>query len=223
MSRTRRPAVLVILCALTAALSGCGRGGDPSAGPGAAAKTPAGPPRPEAGWDVAPAGREWKYIVVHHSAYPSGSYDSIHKEHATRKDRNGKPWEGCGYHFVIGNGNGSRDGQIEVGFRWVQQKQGAHAGSSAEQAEYNQHGIGICLIGNFTVTEPTPAQMDALAKLVGWLAWKNGIPRERIFGHGHIKNSDCPGKNFSFAALFDRLDAMQIPATPQQPVVTAGR
>ena len=47
------------------------------------------------------ADRPWKYIVLHHSAHPSGSYDQIDGEH-----RKVLGYDGCGYHFVIGNGNG---------------------------------------------------------------------------------------------------------------------
>ncbi|MBM4054820.1 MAG: hypothetical protein FJ264_09150 [Planctomycetes bacterium] len=46
--------------------------------------------------------REWKYIVIHHSASESGcaaEFDKFHREK--------RHWEnGLGYHFVIGNGNG---------------------------------------------------------------------------------------------------------------------
>src|SRR5689334_10628503 len=52
---------------------------------------------------VQPETREWRYVVVHHSAGPSGNaaeFDKFHREE--------KHWEnGLGYHFVIGNGNGS--------------------------------------------------------------------------------------------------------------------
>ena len=72
--------------------------------------------------------RDWNYIVLHHTASDSGSLDSIHQEHLKRKDKEGNSWLGIGYHFVIGNGNGMADGEIEPTFRWRQQLQGAHAG-----------------------------------------------------------------------------------------------
>ena len=67
------------------------------------------------------ADRPWRYIVLHHSASTAGNYDEIDREH-----RKLLGYEGCGYHFVIGNGNGSGDGQIEVAQRWNNQKQGVH-------------------------------------------------------------------------------------------------
>ena len=58
------------------------------------------------------ADRPWKYVVLHHSANPTGNYDQIDHEH-----RKLLGYDGCGYHFVIGNGTGSEDGQIEVAQR----------------------------------------------------------------------------------------------------------
>src|SRR5205809_827024 len=77
----------------------------------------------------------------------SGSAAEFDKYHRS------KGWDGLGYHFVIGNGTGSGDGQVEVGYRWKRQMVGAHAGN----AEYNQRGIGICLVGDFqNGHNPTP-------------------------------------------------------------------
>ena len=47
------------------------------------------------------ADRPWRYIVLHHSASASGNYDQIDGEH-----RKILGIDGCGYHFVIGNGIG---------------------------------------------------------------------------------------------------------------------
>ena len=72
------------------------------------------------------ADRPWRYIVLHHSASASGNYDQIDAEH-----RKILGYDGCGYHFVIGNGAGSMDGQIEVAQRWNKQKQGIHCRDAA--------------------------------------------------------------------------------------------
>ncbi len=99
--------------------------------------------------------RPWKYIVIHHSASDSGNAASMGKYH-----KNNRGWvNGLGYDFVIGNGNGSRDGQIEVGNRWNRQIDGAHAGNP----EYNKYGIGICLVGNFENDYPTNPQISSLS------------------------------------------------------------
>ena len=95
------------------------------------------------------ADRPWRYIVLHHSASASGNYDQIDAEH-----RKILGIDGCGYHFVIGNGTGSRDGQIEVSQRWNNQKQGAHT-RNARTHDADEYGIGICLVGDFDQQPPS--------------------------------------------------------------------
>ena len=134
--------------------------------------------------------RPWKYIVIHHSASDSGNADSIGKYH--KKNRG---WvNGLGYDFVIGNGSGSRDGQIEVGNRWNRQIDGAHAGN----AEYNKNGIGICLIGNFEHTSPTKSQMSSLFYLINYLQKRCHIHKDNIIYHKTFKKTACPGKYFPY-------------------------
>ncbi|MBI4617297.1 MAG: N-acetylmuramoyl-L-alanine amidase [Planctomycetes bacterium] len=137
--------------------------------------------------------RDWKAIVIHHSASARGNaatFDEWHKA---------KGWDGLGYHFVIGNGTGSGNGEIEIGFRWHEQREGAHAGNTW----YNQHGIGICLVGNFEEeeSEPTFSQMTALVRLCIHLTEIFGIPDSAIVPHKAVRDAergttDCPGKNF---------------------------
>jgi N-acetylmuramoyl-L-alanine amidase len=140
--------------------------------------------------------RKWKHIVIHHTATKAGSVDSIHETHLKNKDKNGNPWLGIGYHFVIGNGEGMTDGAIESTFRWRTQIQGAHAGSSNK--DYNELGIGICLVGNFEKTPPTPAQKRSVKMLVQTLRREYGIPVSEVVGHKDIRASstECPGKLF---------------------------
>ncbi|MFP6765419.1 MAG: peptidoglycan recognition family protein, partial [Planctomycetaceae bacterium] len=116
-------------------------------------------------WNPAVAPREWRHIVIHHTASPSGSVPSIHEAHLKRG------WDGIGYHFLIGNGKGMEDGEIEPTFRWREQMHGAHAGKD----EYNQHGIGICLVGNFQESSPSSAQLHAVRRLVATLKHTYGI------------------------------------------------
>jgi len=138
------------------------------------------------------AGREWRHIVLHHTASEQGSVETIHESHLQRKDAQGNNWMGIGYHFVIGNGQGMRDGAIEPTFRWREQLHGAHAGSS----EYNDHGIGIVLVGNFEENPPTSAQLAAVKQLVGSLKVAHGISSNNVVGHGDVKATACPGRHF---------------------------
>ncbi|WP_165244338.1 peptidoglycan recognition protein family protein [Paludisphaera soli] len=138
------------------------------------------------------ADRPWKYIVVHHSATETGSYDQIDGEH-----RKLLGFDGCGYHFVIGNGTGSGDGQIEVAQRWVNQKHGVHC-RNARRADIDEYGIGVCLIGDFEKAAPTPRQMAALKALTAHLSERYRIEQDRVETHAHVAATEtvCPGKHF---------------------------
>jgi len=154
-------------------------------------------------WDVQ-ISREWRHIVVHHSATPTGSMASFNEAHIKRG------WDGVGYHFVIGNGSGTGDGEVEPTYRWRQQLQGAHAGN----AEYNQHGIGICLVGDFEHGgRPTPRQMSSLRALVRFLQVKIGIPTYEVIGHCDVppRHTECPGRWLDIAAFRASLGGNAIP------------
>ena len=143
-------------------------------------------------WSVAGVSRSWEFVVIHHSATTSGSVESIHREHRRRLGRDGQPWLGIGYHFVIGNGTDMRDGEISPTFRWRDQIHGAHSGS----IRHNDRGIGICLIGDFEKSEPSTAQQQAVIRLIAWLVYRYDIPDSRVIGHRHVRATSCPGRHF---------------------------
>jgi hypothetical protein len=143
------------------------------------------------------ADRPWKYIVLHHSDHAAGGYAQIDREH--RKVRG---WNGCGYHFVIGNGTESPDGRIEVAARWAEQKAGAHC-RDGKVPDVNEYGIGICLVGDFDAAPPTARQVAATRALVAYLQDRYAIPSERVGTHTLLASSPtaCPGKHFPAAAI----------------------
>lgn len=148
--------------------------------------------------------REWKYVVLHHTATEAGSVESIDAAHKLRKDANGNPWRGIGYHFLIGNGHGMKDGEVAATFRWKDQTDGAHAGN----AQYNTQGIGICLVGNFDEEPPTPAQMKSLRDLMTALRTECRIGSEGIVRHADIKATACPGKRFPWDTLLSSIQTV---------------
>ena len=157
-------------------------------------------------WSV-PLRRSWQYIVVHHSATPAGSAAAFHKAHRARG------WDGLGYHFVIGNGNQSPDGRIEVGFRWDDQREGAHAGNDL----MNQRGIGICLVGDFNKTSPTAAQMRSLRRLCDFLSAYCEIAPQNLRLHRDFRQTACPGSHFP------RTFALRPPAAIRAAVAGSGQ
>jgi N-acetylmuramoyl-L-alanine amidase len=143
--------------------------------------------------------RDWQFIVIHHSATRTGNADILDGAHRARGMING-----LAYHFVIDNGtDGKPDGLIETGPRWIKQMHGGHC----RQAYINEHGIGICLVGNFSRDEPTEKQLDSLVLLVRGLQEQFKIPDDHILGHGEVigEFSECPGREFPWEKFRKRL------------------
>lgn len=136
--------------------------------------------------------RAWRYIVIHHSDDTEGAcekYDRVHRA---------KGWDGCGYHFVIGNGTQSGDGEVEVGPRWRTQMHGAH--TKTPDNRFNDHGIGVVLVGDFERGgRPTARQYEALVSLTRWLMVRYGVSADRVLRHSDCKPTACPGKFFPWS------------------------
>lgn len=142
-----------------------------------------------------PESRQWRYIVIHHSATEIGNAKIFDKGHRKRGF-----WNGLGYHFVIDNGtSGTREGQIETGERWYRQLKGAHCNTM----NMNEVGIGICLVGNFDKDPVDRQQLQATAWLVRSLQWRYGIPASRVLRHRDVKRkgTHCPGNLFPWKAF----------------------
>lgn len=142
----------------------------------------------------------WKHLIVHHSATPTGNaakFDAYHRR--VRHMENG-----LAYHFLIGNGTDSGDGEIEIGPRWTKQLRGGHVASLS----YNENSLGVCLIGNFEETRPTSRQLAALIELLGHL--KNDLldGKPKLFLHREVKGEHtlCPGRNFPAKRLHRLFD-----------------
>lgn len=148
------------------------------------------------------ADRAWRCIVLHHGDHANGSYAQIDRDHRERLGT-----QGCGYHFVIGNGTESEDGRIEVASRWLNQKAGAHC-RDATMPDANDYGIGICLIGDLDENPPTAKQVEATKALVAYLRERYEIPTDRIVTHAAIAQTatSCPGKLFPTDAIINGRD-----------------
>ena len=141
----------------------------------------------------------WQRIVVHHSAIKYGNVKKYDAAHRRRGMQNG-----LAYHFLIGNGIDSGDGEIEIGPRWQKQQLGGHVKSY----RINQTAIGICLIGNFEKTHPSKKQLDAFTQLMDWLQGDVLGKKVHFDGHRELKGEQtiCPGKHFPLAAMHARYD-----------------
>ena len=128
----------------------------------------------------------WRNIVLHDSVC----------------DLSGEGPAGC--HFVIHNADGPLDdGEIAATARWRRQADGNHI--YVPGVKLNRESIGICLMGNLTVAEPTSAQMAALMGLVHVLQQRFDIPPERVWLHGDLTGQPCPGDRFAATKFRQRL------------------
>ena len=135
-------------------------------------------------------------------AAPTGSAAVIHRLHLKRG------MDGLGYHFVIGNGTITPDGQVEVGYRWKNQTHGAHARVRAgDDNRWNEYGIGICLVGDFRYAQPSPRQMENLVRLVRALRATYGVRVSNIVPHAKVKPTICPGPKFPWDEFIRQVSA----------------
>ena len=142
--------------------------------------------------------RRWQFIVVHNSGTRQGNarvFDYYHRH--VRRMQNG-----LAYHFVIGNGTSTGNGQVEVGDRWRRQINGGHVHSDY----LNNISLGICLVGDFNRGQPTRAQLDSCEELIRYLRERCGkTDRGTIPVRPHREMNpprwptDCPGDDFPYS------------------------
>lgn len=151
--------------------------------------------------DRAPADRRnprWQFIIVHNSGTRQGNaraFDYYHRH--VRHMQNG-----LAYHFVIGNGTSTGNGQIEVGDRWRRQINGGHVHSD----HLNNIALGICLVGDFNRDQPTRAQLECCEELIRYLRQRCGKVDNHfpiVKPHREVNPprwaTDCPGDVFPYS------------------------
>lgn len=119
-------------------------------------------------------------VVVHHSALPlSDGPLEIQRLHMARRG-----FADIAYHFVI-----AASGQLYEG-RPLNVR-GAHTGG------HNTGTVGIVLLGNFEVMQPTAAQMQTLQATIRCLVDQYGITH--LAGHQDFQPGEtlCPGMNLT--------------------------
>ena len=110
-----------------------------------------------------PAAARWKYIFIHQSRTTGGNAATF----------------GQSDHFVVGNGNGSLDGEIQITRLWTRQDSILTPPAGVQQID--TACISICLIGDFDQTRPTAAQQHSLIQLVSALQSRLRIPASQVW------------------------------------------
>jgi hypothetical protein len=132
----------------------------------------------------------WKYIYIRHSRTAAGNALTLTNNKAVPAD-----------HFVIGNGDGAVDGEIQIGQHWDSQTSAtAPAGATIDPA-----CISICLVGDFDQTRPTPTQLHRLVQLVNALQARFRVPAQNIVLVNQAKSPAGIGKYFPQSALREQL------------------
>ena len=140
-----------------------------------------------------------KLLVLHHTAQkvtgdarpPAERMRALYEYHA-----NSMGWGDIGYHYLI-----DEVGTIYEGRQGGENVVGGHAYCS------NVGTIGIALMGNFELEQPTQTQVQSLQWLLDELArlynmdlqqavQYHGKTKQPIVGHNDVIATDCPGKYF---------------------------
>ena len=138
--------------------------------------------------------KRWRYITIHHSGGTYGDVELLRRVHRERQPKD--PIDEIPYHFLIGNGNGLRPGEVVETERWRLRIWGAHV--SGRNLDRNFRGIGICLIGDFETAQVPDSQFQAAIALTRSLMHRFRIPPEHVTLHGKTPGemTSCPGRNF---------------------------
>ena len=156
--------------------------------------------------------RHLTHVIVHHSLSPDGvtrNADAIRRYHV---EHNG--WSDVGYHFLVE--------LIGSCYESVTGRPITQNGAHCKELGMNRNSIGVCLIGNFDIAVPNPAQLAELVNLIKHLMSEYKIPARNVLGHrevGKLAGYDwekigrtgvrqyktCPGTHFDMDELRRRL------------------
>lgn len=147
----------------------------------------------------------FRWIILHHGAGHGRPENAPRRHHRIRL-------EDLAFHFLLGNGHGSPDGEVETGYRWRDQVPGPHTGTP----DVDRESIGICLEGDLEATPPTRRQVVALMALLERLCREYAIPPEHVRSHREVvAGADCPGKGLPAAEIRAALARRLKPPLPQ--------
>jgi hypothetical protein len=136
-------------------------------------------------------------ITVHHEGSPQPRTERSRTENAALLERIRRyhvfalGWADIGYHFAI-------DPAGRVWEARPLQWQGAHVRNR------NEGNVGIVVLGNFEIQQPTEAQVERLAPLVASLRRRHDVQLDAVRTHRQWAPTICPGRH-----LQRRFDTMK--------------
>jgi len=139
-------------------------------------------------------------VTIHHEGGPRANWDTDARDVATtlrriqieheRRMRAGD----IGYHYIV-----DRAGRVWQGRS--HQYQGAHVAGN------NEMNLGVMVLGNFELQQPTARQLDTLQTLCHTLLHGYQVPASELLMHRELAATRCPGKHLAprVAAIRSRL------------------
>jgi hypothetical protein len=131
--------------------------------------------------------QRWKYIYIHQSRTTGGNAATL-----GRTD-----------HFVVGNGDGSLDGEIQITRLWTAQESILTPPAGVQQID--AACISICLIGDFDKTRPSATQQHSLIQLVSALQGRLRIPASQVWLFDHPDTPAGVGRWFPTTAFRNQI------------------
>jgi hypothetical protein len=132
--------------------------------------------------------KQIRQIVVHHTATTASvsaakiaSYLIDRRDHAT-----------ISYHYFI------------TGAGVIQQCNALTVVTNQSSSQVNPTAVGIGFAGNFTDNPPTPAQIEAGARLIAWLLSNLGLPVQAVSGNKELIRTQSPGNQWDSGAMWGK-------------------
>jgi hypothetical protein len=132
-----------------------------------------------------------KLVTVHHSGdgkaflATDATEVAMHIE-GVRQWHRQRGMVDIGYHFAI-----DRAGRVWQLRHW--KYEGQHVRIGAGGVRWNEHNIGVVVLGDFTRQNLSAAQTERLVEFVGFLRTRYTLPRGAVKMHGELVDTDCPG------------------------------
>ncbi|MCC7147426.1 MAG: N-acetylmuramoyl-L-alanine amidase [Phycisphaeraceae bacterium] len=125
-------------------------------------------------------------ITVHHEGWTAvwftDSSSTVERLDSIRRNHVDRGWADIGYHFVIDRGGRIWEGRST-------NYQGAHV------SENNEHNLGVMMLGNFELQQPSAQQMATLRQVLRTMMARYNVPVSRVYTHRELKPTTCPGRS----------------------------
>jgi hypothetical protein len=135
-------------------------------------------------------------LTVHHQGefWQPGADVAAYLRRLQQWSRRERTWVDVPYHYIV-----APDGRVYAG------RDPQWAGDS--NTDYDTMGqLQVMLLGNFEEQQPSPAQLQSTAKLLGELLGLHGLAPEGIRAHRHhTAQTVCPGEHLM--SVFEELRA----------------